>query len=133
MPDRVVFDSIANDPRVGNEVYFMGAKVLGSPGSMQRKVDVRVGDTVLVRALIENDAAMNAPDTKSLVARGTRFSLHIRRIARRNCRLSESYQRRMLRHGASMTESFCHQRDASPSNMTGDRPCSPIGHTRNCL
>lgn len=55
----------------------MGAKVLGSPGSMQRKVDVRVGDTVLVRALIENDAAMNAPDTKSLVARGTRFSLHI--------------------------------------------------------
>jgi hypothetical protein len=76
-PNRVVFDSIANDPRVGNEAYFMGAKVLGSPGPIQSRVDVRVGDTVLIRALIENDAAMNAADSRLLVARGTRFSLRI--------------------------------------------------------
>jgi hypothetical protein len=39
-PNHVVFDSIANDPRIGNEAYFMGAKVLGSLGSMQSKVAV---------------------------------------------------------------------------------------------
>jgi hypothetical protein len=76
-PNHVVFDSIADDPRVGNEAYFMGAKVLGSPGSMQRKVNVRVGGTVVIRALIENDAAMNAADSQSLVAHGTHFSLRI--------------------------------------------------------
>lgn len=76
-PNHVVFDSIANDPHVGNEAYFMGAKVLGNPDSMQSKVNVRVGDTVLIRALIENDAAMNAADSQSLVAHNTRFSLRI--------------------------------------------------------
>jgi hypothetical protein len=76
-PNHVVFDSIANDPRVGNEAYFMEAKVLGGPGSMRRKVNVRVGDTVLIRTLIENDAAMNTADRQSLVAHGTRFSLRI--------------------------------------------------------
>ena len=76
-PSHVAFDSIANDPRVGNETYFMGAKVLGSPGPIQSKVNVRVGETVLIRGLIENDAAMNAHDSKLLVAHGTRFSLRI--------------------------------------------------------
>jgi hypothetical protein len=76
-PSHVAFDSIANDPRIGNEAYFMGAKVLGSPGPIQRKVNVRVGETVLIRGLIENDAAMNAHDSKLLVAHGTRFSLRI--------------------------------------------------------
>lgn len=76
-PDHVVFDSIANDPRVGNEAYFMEAQVLGSPGSMQRRVNVRVGDTVLVRALIENDAAMNTTDSHALFAKDTRIGLRI--------------------------------------------------------
>jgi hypothetical protein len=76
-PNHVVFDSIANDPHVGNSVYFMDAKVLGSPGFMQGEVNVKVGDTVLIRALIENDAAINEVHSRSLVARGTRFSLSI--------------------------------------------------------
>jgi len=76
-PDHVVFDSIANDPVVGNEAYFMGAKVLGSPKSMQSEVNVKVGDTVLVRALIENDAAINVAHSQSLVAHDTRFNLSI--------------------------------------------------------
>jgi hypothetical protein len=76
-PDHVVFDSISNDPHVGNEAYFMGAKILGRPGSMQDRVRVKVGDTVLIRSLIENDAAMNVPGRQSLVAQGTRFSLRI--------------------------------------------------------
>jgi hypothetical protein len=76
-PDHVVFDSIANDPAVGNEAYFMRAKVLGSPGSMQGRVNVKVGDTVLVRALIQNDAAIDGAHSKSLVARDTRFNLSI--------------------------------------------------------
>jgi len=76
-PDHVVLDSIANDPVVGNEAYFMGAKVLGSPESMQSEVNVKVGDTVLVRALIENDAAMNVAHSQLLVARDTRFNLSI--------------------------------------------------------
>jgi hypothetical protein len=76
-PNHVVFDSIANDPRVGNEAYFMGGKVLGSRGPIQPKVDVQIGDTVLIRAFIQNDAAVNAADSRSLVAHGTRFSLRI--------------------------------------------------------
>lgn len=74
-PNHVVLDSIANDPRVGNEATFMGAKVLGNPGSMQSKVNVKVGDVVLIRALIENDAAINGVHRQSLVAHGTRFNL----------------------------------------------------------
>lgn len=76
-PDHVVFDSIANDPRVGNEAYFMEAKVLGSPYSMQSKVSVKVGDTVLVRANIENDAAMNVVHNQSLAAHDTRFNISL--------------------------------------------------------
>jgi len=76
-PNHVVFDSISNDPRVGNEVYFMGAKTFGRPGSMQGRIKVKIGDTVLIRALIENDAAMNAAGSHSLMAHGTRFSLRI--------------------------------------------------------
>jgi hypothetical protein len=76
-PSHVLFDSIANDPRLGNEAYFMRAKVMGSPGSMQSRVKVRVGDTILIHALIVNDAAMNAAGRRLLVAHGTRFSLRI--------------------------------------------------------
>ena len=76
-PNHVVFDSIANDPRAGNEASFMGAKVLGSPGFMQSKVNVKVGDTVMIRALIENDAAINSVHRQSLVANDTRFNLSI--------------------------------------------------------
>lgn len=76
-PNHAVLDSIANDPRVGNEAAFMRAKVMGSLGSMRRRVNVRVGDTVLVRALIENDAAINGIHRQSLVAHGTRFNLSI--------------------------------------------------------
>jgi hypothetical protein len=76
-PNHVVFDSITNDPRVGNEVSFMGAMVLGGPGFMQSSVNVEVGDTVLIRALIENDAAIKGVHGRSLVATGTRFRLSI--------------------------------------------------------
>jgi hypothetical protein len=76
-PNHIVFDSIANDPRVGSEAYFMGGKVLGSRGPIQPKVNVQVGDTVLIRAFIQNDAAVNAADSRSLVAHGTSFSLRI--------------------------------------------------------
>jgi hypothetical protein len=76
-PDHVVFDSIANDPLIGNEAYFMGAKILGSHDWVQSTVYVKIGDTVLVRALIENDAAMNMPHSQSLVAHNTRFRLSI--------------------------------------------------------
>ena len=55
----------------------MRAKVLGSPGSMQSKVNVQVGDTVLIRTLIENDAAINGVHSQSLVANDTRFNLSI--------------------------------------------------------
>jgi hypothetical protein len=76
-PDRVVFDSITGASAVGNGPYFMSAKVLGSAGPMQSRLEVHVGDTVVVRALIENDAAVNARNERSLVARNTRFSLSI--------------------------------------------------------
>jgi len=76
-PDYVTIDSIANDPFVGNEAYFMTAKVLGSANPMQTEVSVKVGETVLVRALIVNDAAINAPGGHPLVAHGTRFILGI--------------------------------------------------------
>jgi hypothetical protein len=55
----------------------MGAKVLGRPGFMGSRVNVKEGDTVLIRALIENDAAINEVHRRSLVANGTRFSLSI--------------------------------------------------------
>jgi hypothetical protein len=51
VPSHVVCDSIANDPRVGNEAYFMGGKALGSRGPIQPKVNVQIGDTVLICAL----------------------------------------------------------------------------------
>jgi hypothetical protein len=76
-PDHVAFDSISNDPFVGNEAYFLAAKVLGSRSPMQTDVNVKVGDTVLVRAFIVNDAATDAPHGQSLVARGTRFILDV--------------------------------------------------------
>ena|ERR1700693_3853503 len=77
-PEHVAFDSIANDPLLGNEAYFMRATVLGSHMSMQNRITVNVGDTVLVRAFIENDAAINPIAGKSsLTARDTRFSLII--------------------------------------------------------
>jgi hypothetical protein len=55
----------------------MGAKVLGSAGPFRETVNVKIGDRVMVRALIENDAALNGRDEGSLVARGTHFSLII--------------------------------------------------------
>jgi hypothetical protein len=76
-PEHVVFDSIVNDPVAGNETYFMEAKVLGSAGPFRETATVKIGDTVVVRALIENDAAMNGRNERSLVARGTRFSVSI--------------------------------------------------------
>ena len=76
-PDHVVFDSIANDPGAGNETTFLGAKVLGGSDSIQSRVDVKIGDTVLIRALIENDAAINGTHGQSLVANDTRFNLSI--------------------------------------------------------
>jgi hypothetical protein len=76
-PDHIVLDSIANDPRVGNEAYFMGAKILGGPGPMQSHLEVRSGDTVVIRALVENDAAMHTTHHRSLVAYGAHFKLVI--------------------------------------------------------
>lgn len=76
-PQHVTFDSIANDPILGNEAYFMGAKVLGSHDSMRNRIDVKVGDIVLVRALIENDAAMRSTHGNSLIAHDTRFSVSL--------------------------------------------------------
>jgi hypothetical protein len=72
-----MFDSIANDPIHGNEAYFMGATVVGSHDAMRNKIDVKVGDTVLVRALIVNDASMRSVRGKVLVAHGTRFSVSL--------------------------------------------------------
>jgi len=76
-PDHVMFDSIANDPVHGNEAYFMGARVLGTHGPMRNRIDVKVGDVVLVRALIVNDAAMSSTHGDALVAHGTRFSVSL--------------------------------------------------------
>lgn len=76
-PNHVEFDSIENDPNFGNEAYFMGAKVLGGSDAIRRIVRVKIGDTVLVRGFIENDAAMNQAHSRSLVASGTRFNLSI--------------------------------------------------------
>lgn len=75
--DRVVLDSLANDPLVGNEAWFMRAKVLGSTDAPQPRVDVKIGDIVLVRALVENDAAMHTSDVRALTARGTRFNVSL--------------------------------------------------------
>jgi hypothetical protein len=44
---------------------------------MRNRLDVKVGDTVLVRALVENDAAMRSTHGNSLVAHGTRFSVSL--------------------------------------------------------
>jgi hypothetical protein len=44
---------------------------------MQRRIHVQIGDTVLVRALIENDAATNVTNSRLLVAHQTRFSLRV--------------------------------------------------------
>lgn len=76
-PDHVVFDSLANDPRVGNEASFLRAQVLGSAGAPQPTIDVKIGDTVIVSAIVENDAAMHTRNTRALTARGTRFNLSI--------------------------------------------------------
>jgi hypothetical protein len=93
-PDHVVFDSIADEPQIGNEAYFMTAKVLGSHTAMQRKVSVQIGDTVLVRALIKNDAAMNQADSQRLVAMTLALVCASRQTPRANCCLSESSQPR---------------------------------------
>lgn len=131
-PNHVVFDSIANDPRVGNEAYFMGGKVLGSRGPTQPKVNVQVGDTVLIRAFIQNDAAVNAADSRSLVAHGTRFSLRIPTNSSSELPLigvisAANAAPQQIHDGV-----FCLQRSALPSNTTGDRLCLPIVYTRGC-
>lgn len=130
--DRVVLDSFANDPLIGNEASFMRAKVLGSPGGPQPRVDVKISDTVQVRALVENDAAMHTPDTRALTARGTRFNLSLPTNSSRELPLighisATNAAPRRIYAGVS-----CTPRTPLRSNTSGDRRGCPIEGTANC-
>lgn len=75
--DHVVFDSTVNDPFIGDERYFMTAKVLGARTPLQSAVWVNPGDTVLIRAFIANNAEVSRATWSRLTAHGTRFQLTI--------------------------------------------------------
>jgi hypothetical protein len=83
-PEHVALDSIVDDPAVGNEVNYMKARVLSSQEATQGRIAVnarpgrlavKVGDTVLVAALVKNDVDIHTNRGKHLVARDTRFRL----------------------------------------------------------
>jgi hypothetical protein len=75
--NHVVFDSTANDPFIGDERYFLAAKVLGTAGPPENGVWVNPGDTVLIHAFIANNAQANAAMRSQLTAHGTQFQLTI--------------------------------------------------------
>jgi hypothetical protein len=74
--DHVVFDSAINNPTVGDERYFLRARIFGSPESPQRTITVKPGGTIQVLAFIENNADTDLGHTR-LSAYGTNFRITI--------------------------------------------------------
>jgi hypothetical protein len=68
----VQFNSTINRLILGDERYFLYAKVLGTKGPPRHTVIVKPGDTVQISAVVVNDADFSDPGA---TAHGTRFRL----------------------------------------------------------
>lgn len=70
-PDHVQFNSTINRLILGDERYFLGAKVLGTKEPPRHTVIVKTGDTVQISAVVVNDADFSGPWS---TAHKTRFA-----------------------------------------------------------
>jgi hypothetical protein len=73
-PNHVQFNSVINRLILGDERYFLGAKVLGTKETPRHTVIVKPGDSVQISAVVVNDDNFSGPRS---IAHGTKFRLVI--------------------------------------------------------